>query len=522
VSTGEYNIHLNGGSIILLRFGRSDRDVRRSNISMRRVSVSSLSYQGVRAPEGFAAAPKMAIHSSDRIEYATSWLFIAGLAWVPFWYGSNVLFAWGINALLFPGLAVLYEISLLVRGRSHAVGIRYIAFPAALFAAVVLWVLVQTASWVPTQLMHPIWGMAADALGEPVGGSISVNRDLTNLALLRLVTAASVFWLALQLCRDAGRANRFVAAIAGIGVGYAIYGLLASRTGPLPWFAVKTEAGKVYSTFVNRDSYATYAGLGLVAIGGLLQQLYQEQLAGAAGSLRHQLAVFIETIGQRGAILLAGSFLILVALLLTVSRGGVIATGLGLVVLAALGSRRGRHHRAMSIAPLVFGFLVIATIVLGFGDMLLGSIEQRGVSDPNRVAVYLITLRSILDKPLLGFGYGTFIDVFPMYRDNSISVVGIWGQAHNTYLELFQGLGLVFGSMLIGAVVLLALRCAKGATRRRRNIMVPCVASGAACLVGVHTLVDFSLQMQAVALTFAAMLGVGVAQSESSRLPLDD
>jgi hypothetical protein len=41
-------------------------------------------------------------------------------------------------------------------------------------------------------------------------------------------------------------------------------------------------------------------------------------------------------------------------------------------------------------------------------------------------------------------------------------------------------------------------------------------------MVGAHALVDFSLQMQAVVLTFVAALGAGVAQSESSRASLED
>ena len=68
-------------------------------------------------------------------------------------------------------------------------------------------------------------------------------------------------------------------------------------------------------------------------------------------------------------------------------------------------------------------------------------------------AVYLITMRSILAAPLLGYGYGTFVDVFPMFRDQSVSTWGQWPAAHNTYLEVFQGLGLLFGSMLIASVV---------------------------------------------------------------------
>src|SRR6185312_15202126 len=133
---------------------------------------------------------------------------------------------------------------------------------------------------------------------------------------------------------------------------------------------------------------------------------------------------------------------------------------------------------------------------------LATKLGQGGVYDENRFAVYLITLRSILNKPWLGYGYGTFIDVFPIYRDRSISVLGTWTEAHNTYLEVFQGLGLAFGSMLIGCVILLVIRCLKGALRRQREISAPAIAVSAAALVGAHAMVDFSLQIQAVALTF--------------------
>src|SRR2546423_15466838 len=43
------------------------------------------------------------------VERVIFWLFVAALAWTPFWYGSNDLVAWGINAVLFPGLAARFE-----------------------------------------------------------------------------------------------------------------------------------------------------------------------------------------------------------------------------------------------------------------------------------------------------------------------------------------------------------------------------------------------------------------------------
>jgi O-antigen ligase len=452
------------------------------------------------------------------------WLLVAALAWTPLWYGSNDLIAWGINAVLFCGLAAAYEVSLLVRRLGHPIGIRNLAVPAMCFTAVVVWAWIQTLGWSHVPLAHPIWSMAADALGVPIRASISVNPDLTTLALVRLITAGSVFWLALQLCRNAARASLFVHAVAVIVCLYAAYGLVtfASADWRLPWLDMPSTSGFLSSTFINRNSFATYAGLGLVVLAGLVLQVYRHSGAGTGGHWRLQIASLIETTGQGGALLLAGAFVVLVALLLTGSRGGVLSTGLGLFVLGLLTFWRGRKRSFGLLAAMALGTLLAAVTLVAFGESFVANLAARGVTDTGRMTIYLIAARSILDAPLLGYGYGTFADIFPLYRDRSISIQGAWEQAHDTYLEVFQGLGLVFGALLVACVVLLMVRCINGAMTRQDSIVVPSVAAAAAFLVGVHALADFSLQIQAVALTFAGVLGAGVAQSESSRVALHD
>src|SRR5215471_14743763 len=87
------------------------------------------------------------------------------LGWHGVHFGSVAAScAWGINAVLFPGLVVIYELSLLIRGEHHPVAIRQVKLPAALLAAVVLWILIQNATWTPDWMHHPIWQMTADAL----------------------------------------------------------------------------------------------------------------------------------------------------------------------------------------------------------------------------------------------------------------------------------------------------------------------------------------------------------------------
>jgi len=461
------------------------------------------------------------VHREGLAEYAVLWLYLAALAWTPFWYGSNDLIAWGINAVLFPGLAILYEASLLVRAKPHPVALRELAVPASMFVLVVGWIAFQTLTWDRLPFANPIWQMAAGALARKVHGSISVDRDLTNLALMRLLTAASAFWVALQLCRDGRRARLLIASIAGIGAAYAVYGLIAAKLGQLPWLDIPAS-DYVTATFINHDSFATYAGICGVAAVGLILRHFQNEMDAVSGSWRYSVSALIEACGPQGVILLAAGFVLLVALLLTGSRGGTIATGIAIVALGLLMRRRGAERDRQSLTTIAVGLIAVVAMVFAFGGVIGGALEERGISDANRLAVYTLTIRSILDAPITGFGYGTFREVFRMYRDRSLSVDGIWGQAHDTYLEVLQGLGLVFGLLLIGCVVLLVFRCIKGAWHRQENAIVPQVAASAACLVGVHALVDFSLQIQAVALTFMALLGAGVAQSESSRISLKD
>lgn len=457
----------------------------------------------------------------EPLEQGLFCFYIVALAWVPFWYGSNDWMAWAINAVLFPGLTAIYELSLLVRRKSHPVGMTSLGVSPVFFLAVVVWIALQVVTLPNGLFANPIWNLAESTLGRPLTRSISVDRDLTVLALMRLLTAASAFWLALQLCREAGRANRLMQSIVAIAGSYALYGLVALKLGEMPWLRdLAIFDGRVSSTFINPNSFATYAAIGLVAAAALILRFYGEGIRSAAGNTRLQIAFLIERTDGKGAALLALGFVIASALMLTGSRGGIVSALFGLFVLAMF-ARMRRGHAKIPFVLLVFGGALVLIALLAFQQGIDVKLERGGIYDANRLSVYELTLRSILNKPFLGYGYGTFADVFPLYRDRTINVWGTWSEAHDTYLEIFQGLGFIFGTMLIACVALLAWRCFRGALRRR-DITVPAIAAGAIGVVAAHAIVDFSLQIQAITLTVMAVLGAGVAQAESIRFALED
>jgi O-antigen ligase len=130
-----------------------------------------------------------------------------------------------------------------------------------------------------------------------------------------------------------------------------------------------------------------------------------------------------------------------------------------------------------------------------------------------------MTLNAIGDSPYLGFGLGSFEDVFHLYRTESHEMMTRSVRAHNTYLENALELGIPAASMLVLAVVVIAAQCVLGVRRRRRDFVYPALAVAVSIQVAVHALVDFSLQIPAVAATYALVLGLGFAQSWSSDVP---
>ncbi len=204
------------------------------------------------------------------------------------------------------------------------------------------------------------------------------------------------------------------------------------------------------------------------------------------------------------------------ALLLTESRAGAASTLLGLVVLlgtALLGRTIPiRQAGGLSLVLLLAGVGVFSMSGENLAERLAKS-ETQELTLRGRGAAYAITVRAIGDAPLRGTGYGTFREIFPLYRDERIQDSGIWDKAHSTYLENALELGIPATAALCAAVLGCARCCWLGIRRRRRNRIYPALGVATTALVAAHSTVDFSLQIPAVGVTYAFILGIACAQS---------
>lgn len=448
------------------------------------------------------------------------WSLLALVVLAPLPLGCVDPWSWGLLTCLVGVLLLIWAGAVIVGRQTPAIGLRSIWPVALLFSLSVGWAWLQSRSFMPTGTHHPLWELANGALGWSLPGSISLDPYATTSAIARLLAYGGIFWLALQYGRRSSRARISLVVVSYAGTVYALYGLIIYVLGlELVLFFRKTAyIHDLTSTFVNRNSYATFAGLGLVCATGLITVAITK-VASAHASIAEGALRVIETIAERGWPLVVCWLVLLLALVLTHSRAGFVSTMLGIVTfLVAAGMTRAVDRR-LAIGLGVGCALVLFLFLLFNGHQILLRLFETSVTEEDRPAVYARVLDAIGDSAVVGSGYGTFAEVFRFYRTPDIQ--GTFTKAHSVYLENALELGLPAALALFAALLCLAIICIIGIRRRRRDAVYPCVGLAATVLVAVHSIVDFSLQIPAVAATYAFLMGIACAQCWSSRRPDD-
>ncbi len=450
--------------------------------------------------------------AGDRFDRWLLWALVVVLAFAPLPLGSNRPIPWTFQALVTAILLLAWSArAAIIPARASVTPDRL--WPAlAGFALVLAAIDLQILPFLPRSWHHPIWLEAAAVLGDEAQGAVSVDRHATGTAAMRLLTYAGVFWLAVQLGRIRDGAPRIIRALAFIGLAYAVYGLLAYFSGLDAglWWLRGARGRVVTSTFVNRNHYATYAGLGLLCAAGLLINM----VAGgyrASTKNRPTLRRLLLRITAYGWWLIAAVACLALALVMTASRAGFASSAIGLAtLLGALGVTRRLSPRVVGAGAALAVVLGIAVLAFG-GDDLETRLVGTNLQHEGRFPIYARVVHAILDQPWLGTGYGTFEYVFRAYKASFDNFV--WDHAHNTYLENALELGIPAATALVLAIGWLAVRCAQSLRERRRNALYPGLGVAATVLVGLHALLDFSLEIPAVAVTYAAILGAAFARA---------
>lgn len=450
-----------------------------------------------------------------RVQGVVGWLalFVIFLSVVPI--GANLHVAWLALAMAILALFAVQVVIDVFDRTGHKVR-DALWLPALGLAFTFLWALFQFSTDVPRAWMNEVWSWV-DA-----EGMIAIDPGLGRHVLARLMAYAMVFWIALRAATDERRAIAFIKAVAIWSTLVAGYGILVTLTGR-DWIAQAEAPANLSATFVNRNSYATYAGFGLAANLAVLWLMLEKAL-GEGRQGRAALRDTLEALVSGAWLYVFGALVVAGALMLTVSRAGIVSGAVGVFVFILVLRLRGRMEGrgAWWPAAAAVGAVAVYAVISGAEAFLARAVDVS--TEDARFAAYPRVVAAIAEAPLLGQGLGGFQDAFRAYITPELGR-GEWDMAHSTYLENALELGLVAAIVFYLALGAILWRIFVGTRERRRNAGVPAFALAVGGIGALHSLVDFSLQMPATAALFAFILGLGWAQSfplRDRRAPDDD
>jgi O-antigen ligase len=442
-------------------------------------------------------------------------LLLAIVVLVPLPFGANRPWAWSLFATLAAIALGIWFVHVRRTGGRPIRFAEHLLPPLLVFSLVLLWALAQILPWTPHTWHASLWAETAAFLGAPYRGAISFDVQSTLDAVMRLLGYGAVFLLAWGLGLNREHAARITKTVLWTTVACAAYGLLVRFSGSqtVLWFHKWAYLENVTGPFINRNSFATYLGFGAVLcwvrLFGQLKPALEPGLSRSEVTSRLLKSLF----GTSWNYLAAGAIL-LTALMLTGSRGGTASTFFGLLTVGALQVVRDASRRTISLPLVIIGGLAAVAVLSLSGEEVLDRTLALSAATEERQTVFALTLTAISDHFWAGIGLGTFDPVFGMYRDSSL--LHSWDKAHNVYLETMLELGVPIAVMMFSAIAWIAAMCVRGYFIRHRDRNYPLIAVGCAVIAAAHSTVDFSLQIPAVAVTFAALLGLGFAQSFST------
>ena len=446
-------------------------------------------------------------------------LLVVALAPLPL--ASNRDWAWAPLSIVV-GVMLLTFAVYLAMNPGRRIGSRALTLCGIALAAVVTWAALQTTSWLSLGQVSSTFATLGEALGHVPPDRISIETERTWTGLMRLGTYGAIFWLAVQLCAERGVARLLCRTVLSSAVLVTVYGWIMQITVrsciAVTFIKRPLESGDPCSfsgTFVNSGNYATYAGLASLVCVAELHVLLLEGADSSAGT-RSRWARLLTMLSGRGALYLGILVLLLSSLIFSASRAGAFAFLVAASVMTmSLGAfqKRGRSNVFWSLFW-VLTFIVAIIAISGRG-LISRSFSLLVEGDSDRIALFELTWRAIALRPWTGWGLGSFDALYSIFQSPRLLVS--FDKAHNAYLETILDLGFPAASLLLVILLTATVRCFKGMRDRSRDAQYPAIGFGCSVFVGLHSLVDFGIQIPAVAVTYMALLGLGWSQSQSSR-----
>lgn len=350
--------------------------------------------------------------------------------------------------------------------------------------------------------------LASAGVNAPSSLPLSLHPSATWAALWSAVPVMAVF-LAAVFFHQSSTEKLLKLLLLG-ALFQCVLGLLQFAQGPKSPLYFESNFRGVIGTFNNRNHLADFLAM-LVPV--WFYFLVTQQ---TPKKRRHSHSAAGRLLSASKPLWLFGGFGMLVMVLSTRSRGGLIAVTLVLLIsvlfyLFSLGSKLTRLQKLGVLAAfIVFAVLSLFSVQIDTLGQRFEGIQLKTDSEV-RNAYALATLDAARTFWPWGSGMGSFEAVFPRFQP--LQTPGYVPHAHNDYPQLLMELGaaaVLIAGMVCALVVLQVLslwRAIHSARRMTAEVTLRSFAGLGALALLLHSWVEFNMHIPALAITAAFLAG---------------
>lgn len=346
--------------------------------------------------------------------------------------------------------------------------------------------------------------------------SLSIARDRTELALASLVSLLLLLTGATKAFGSKG-ARSVARSVIALGVAVAFVGIIQAsfQSKELFGFWRPPKDTIPFAPFVNENHFAGWMVMAMSLALGSLSGSVSVATRQVRSGWRDRVLWLSSSAASEAILTGAGVVIMALAMVLTLSRGGLVGLATAILV-SVLWVARRRSTGAGRVAGgvvLVLGFFVVSS--WGGVERTLAQFEGSGIDWGGRRTIWLDTWRIIQDHPWTGTGLNTFGVAMLRYQSGSLAERVI--EAHNDYLQLAAEGGLLLGVPILITIALLIRevwrRFKEGADDERTYWLRAGAVTGL-CSIAVMEMFDFTLQMPGATVLFVVLVAIAIHQPD--------
>ena len=353
---------------------------------------------------------------------------------------------------------------------------------------------------------------------------LSLYPRATLVETTRYAAYVTVFVIVVCCFATAGSQRILYTVVALNGMALAFFGIVQrlSWNGKLFWSIELTHGGTPFASYVNRNNAAGYLNLALACAVGMLYATTRELRPGGPGIVA-RITQFIGQLNERFLLALVACGVIFVGILFSLSRGGLLAALVAILVTLAV-TFKGKSRLHLLVASGAVALLLLASYSLinwldpsralesRFQEVVIDDISRNG-----RIQHWKIAIETGLDHGTTGTGLGTHRYSHLAYRRKLFEHWAV--NADNQFVELFVDAGVIGIFLLLTEIALLwyAIRRVSRSPGGTDPIAIISVfALSSQLTIGVF---DFGISLPGNAMTAAAVFAMLVARDLNLRRP---